>query len=346
MFGTSLGSRVSTAYESLDRSRFALRETNRVLVIVLSALVNGVFIFSGIARPLGLYTLVVHCLVVYILVSSLEHCGSPARCELEVDKRPDLHTHSLNYSSTLQTSVVVWLAWFVLAHLFFEADLLFAHSRLLLLLLFITSAATTVASYRPQWKVCEILATHAFVVVYIICLAFPSTRWVPQTAPSASTLIRVALFFLTSSVIDIIARYEAVSESQVVTDADPESNSTRQFCLTMENANHLVVSDSQRTRRVMTQTAWLLITAGVDVIIYGLALIVIALLSHGRVYERLIEYRRERDRRAEASAAAPRSKVIVGKAVDKMSSSETRETPVQPTDVPITVKTFDWQSRD
>lgn len=286
-------SRVSTAYESSDRARSAYRESARVLIIVLSCVVNWIFIFSGLARPPGLYALIIYTFAIYVLLCAIERCGAPSRCDIIDDDRPEQHLHSLGYSSALQTSILVWLGWFISTHLFFEADLLYSYSRLPVLLMFVASAGTIVARYQSAWRLYEIVASHVFFIIFVASLGFPATVWVPQTSWSIGTLGRVFLFFFTSNLIDIFSRLEAVTEQDVVCDREASAGRRSvEFCATMESANMLVTNESQRTRRIMAQSAWILVISGRDGLLYGLGLVAVWMAVYGNLYERLTKLRR------------------------------------------------------
>lgn len=276
---------VSNAYAHADRSRAALRETTRVLVLVLSALVNLIFIISGIARPLGLYSLLVYCLFIYLLLSAAAKCGTPERCDVE-ECGAEYHAHSLGYSTALRTTVIVWIAWFVACHLMFEADLLYVHSHLFVLPLFCASAATIVLSHMQSEL--EGVASHAFVVAFLLSLAFPSPSWTFQTAPSVSTVLRVALYFVLATLIDIYSEQHTLVERDIASavPTDATQRESRLFCATMRSVEYLAARETRRTRRVVAQSAWVLVTSGTELCIFGLGLLFIAALTHGNLYRR------------------------------------------------------------
>lgn len=268
--------KISSAYETRDKLRSNLLNTTRILVVILSFIVNWIFIFSSVARSPSLYILVIYCVFVYAAMSFTSFCAITPRCD-EGDDKAAQHAHSLGYSSVFLTTVLVWLGWIVAAHLFFEAGLLFPESWWLNLWMFVSSACSVQFNKRSL-KTFESLSTHSFILAFIFALAFPSDAWISQTATGAVTVVRVAAFFTLSTVLDITTCTESLVELDVAGSIGVESGnySSQMFCMTMQGASVLACDESRRTRRIIAQSAWLLVMSGQRAIVFGLALCVVA----------------------------------------------------------------------
>lgn len=260
--------RVSTAYAALQRMRVVRRHTKRGVVVVLTLVANWILGISGLGNEFGLYTLLVYALAVYVLLAVVP--DSAVRCDLD----ETTHTHALGSTCALHWAIFVWVAWIVSTFLFYKAEMVFPRSRLLTLLLLVASALT-IYDRRA-------VAPHVFVGLFTLCLAFPGESWMPQTGDPVETVGRVILFFVLVNLLDMYLRTDTVAEADV---GDIEDRK-QVFCASMEHAASLVSADGNRTRRIIAQSAWVLVTSDRDLVVYGVVLLLVATFTHGETLSR------------------------------------------------------------
>jgi hypothetical protein len=272
--------RVALAYEARDRELVAFHETVRLIIVVLTPLVMFLLSLAGgrIAFNTSIYILFGYVVLLYLLVAALSFFTPGVhQCFAEQLGVPHRHAHALGYTSVLQATVVVWLFWLAATQLFDAADLVHTRSLLLSALVLLVSAATVVCTYAVAARPYLALSTHAFVVVFLLCLAFPSADWMPQSH-SWSSIVRVGLFFAITLALDISTTIDEISEGGIEQSVDSAADCrpSRLFCVTVGSAALLVYADALRTRRILAQSAWVLVTSGVELIVVGATLCVLA----------------------------------------------------------------------
>jgi len=256
----------------------------------LTPLVMFLLSLSGgrIEVATSVYVLFGYVVLLYVLLAALSFCAPGIhQCYAEQLGVPRRHAHALGYTSVLQAAVVTWLFWLAATHLFDHADLEAGERAqpALTTALFAASAASVLCTYVPRARPYLAAATHAFVLLFLVRLALPTCDWMPQSR-SWSSIARVGLFFAITLVLDISTRTDEVSEGGVERDVDPTATdrSSRLFCVTMAHATLLVYADGLRTRRIVAQSAWVLVTSGWQLVLFGVALALVAYLVQPTVY--------------------------------------------------------------
>jgi hypothetical protein len=272
--------RVALAYEARDRELVAFHETVRLIIVVLTPLVMFLLSLAGgrMTFTTSIYILFGYIVFLYLLLAALSFFTPGVhQCFPEQFGVPHRHSHALGYTSVLHTTVVVWLFWLAATQLFDAADLVHRRSLLLSALILLVSASTLVCTYVVRLRPYLALATHAFVVVFLMCLAFPSADWMPQNH-SWSSIVRVGIFFAITLALDISTTIDEISEAAIEhsVDSADDCRSSRLFCVTVASAALLVYADALRTRRILAQSAWVLITSGVELLVVGTVLCVLA----------------------------------------------------------------------
>ena len=280
---SQLATRVALAYEARDRDLVSLHETVRMVIVVLTPFIMFLLSLAGgrIELSTSIYILFAYVIVLYLLLAVLSSFTPGVyQCFSEQLGTPHRHSHALGYTSVLHATVIVWLFWLVTTHLIDAADLVHgSRSLVLVVLLAAASWATVVCTYTVSLRRFLPPATHAFVFVFLLCLVFPSADWMPQSH-SWSSIVRVGIFFAITLVLDISTTTDEVCEAVVNTAVDPvaDHRSSRVFCVTVAQTALLGYADALRTRRILAQSAWVLVTSSWDMLLIGAALLLTAFI--------------------------------------------------------------------
>lgn len=272
-----------------------LRNTILTLVVCLTLAVNLVFAVATLVEPISLYTLLVYFVLLYALVMLLEQ--QMLRDE-DVKEAMTTHVYPARMRTPLRVGflpyVGVWLLWWLLTQLFFDAGLVFENGfviQLLLVPLAITALAIdSVYDPAPQIRHCVIAA---LLVVTAVALFFPTRMWAPQHTGALATAVRAVLYFFTILAHDYVSpanvyanlgteqsQMQKTLQQQLYdnNDADLEAgNDSRQRrsvrVLSIVDAYQRIDEETLRVREFIALSSWLLVTPlAISLLLFPLAI--------------------------------------------------------------------------
>lgn len=292
-----------------------LRNTVLVLVVCLSVIVNIIFCAATLSDPLSLYTLLAYVLILGALTLQLE---STLVYESDIKDALAANVYPARFRTPLRIAfhayVLVWLAWWFVSQMFFDAGVVYAHGYVVQLvlvpLLFLTYSYDVPLSLPAKYRRAVV---NALLFVTLVALFFPTFGWAPQHAAAWQPALRVLLYFLSIAVHDFSTpanAHVALSTGggggsprsrrllhQVLNgnedpndDAhDPElgdlQERRRLRIQSIIDAHERIDEETARAREFIAESAWILVTPlAIVLLLFPLALFTLLRISARRRY--------------------------------------------------------------
>lgn len=246
-----------------------LRNTVVSLVVCLTLIVNLVLSIATLAEPISLYTLLIYALLIYALDLLLQHAVAvdDVKEAMQTKEYPARFRTPLTVEFTAY--VAIWLAWWFVSQVFFDAGLVFEQGFMLqlvlvplvILALSINTVFETRAVYR-RYIVVVLLFVSA------VTLFFPTFSWAPQHNGALSTVLRVVLYFVSILIQDWLVpanNYASVPApgDEYVDNGDLESGLAEKRHLriaSIVDTFERISEERWRAREFIALSAWILIT--------------------------------------------------------------------------------------
>lgn len=285
----------STAYKSSIIDQTVLGEFLPWLLVIITLLVSWLFESTGVGSPFGIFVLLIYALFLYFIdmvlawLATIERSDVRAECQRVQMGANSEHVHMPIEANPHLTYILIWLGCTVLLHLIALNNIYYSFTRWLLVPLFTTSALSLIFQSSPKLVRYTRSVSFAFGTIFLLSLLFPSTRLVPHFEAVPIKLLRIAFYFAIAFKIEGSTERPSVSLAMAVS----EKTSTLMvenarnthldadavlFCHVAKQYDKIDVLGNARWRFIVAQSAWILIATRWDFVVYGVALLIVALM--------------------------------------------------------------------
>lgn len=281
-----------------------LRNTILTIVIGLTWVVNIVFASFSLGDPVSLYALLVFFIVLFILSLLLEHTMIN---EDDVSEALSGQIYPSRIRTPLRVGytpyIAVWLCWWFVTQLFFNAGLVFEYgyiTQLLLLPLVVAALSVNSGIIEASLRVRRYILIMLLIVT-ALTLFFPTRAWAPQHVYALHTVVRVMIFFgmimLNDSVTPANIYANLSADAGPVAKASPRGMLTQHLAgasiedgtieirkakiASIVEAYARIDEESTRVTEFIALTAWLLVTPLAAVLLVSM-LAIAATFYNGR----------------------------------------------------------------
>lgn len=285
----------SNAYKSSIIDQTVLSEFLPWLLVIITLLVSWLFESTGVGSPFGIFVLLIYALFLYFVdmvlawLATIERSDVRAECQRVQMGANSEHVHLPIEANPHFPYILIWLGCTVILHLVALNNIYYSFTRWLLVPLFATSALNLVFQSSPKLARYKRIVSFAFGTIFLLSLLFPSTRLVPHFEAVPLKLLRIAFYFAIAFKIEGTTERPSVSLAMAVS----EKTSTLMvenarnthldadavlFCHVAKQYDKLDVLSNERWRFIVAQSAWVLIATRWDFVVYGVALLIVALI--------------------------------------------------------------------
>lgn len=273
-----------------------LRNTVLTLVFLLSVIVNIIFCAATLSDPLSLYTLAAYLVVLGALGLQLENTQLADGDAKDTRLRTPLRVSFFAY-------VLVWLAWWFISQMFFDAGVVFAQGYIVLVILvpliFLQYSYDVPLNLPPKYRR---FVVYALLFVTGLALFFPTFGWAPQHVNAWQPALRVLLYFL--SILTHAFNVPLSAHIALPSGTSPRSSKPLQQVLTEDpnddpndvemgdiqerrriklqsdiDARERIEEEVQRTREFIAESAWILVTP-LAVVLLLFPIVILALMRN------------------------------------------------------------------
>ena len=259
---------------SVSEAILRYRNIGLTLVFLLALIVHFLFLAFSLLDPVSLFGLFFFSVFLYLVVLVFERSViQPDITEaLSTQVYPARFRAPLN--SEFSTYILVWLAWWIISQLFFDAGVLYEHGFVLQFVLIpLVTFAIGVNMFSDSAARYRRYVNLALLFVTFVTLFFPTTSWAPQHANIFFTGLRGCLYFLSLLTFEYTSPgnfHVDVSSAKVhrhefghraVLLADEKDERHRGICVdTAVEMVQKIYDEKWRPREFVAMSAWILVT--------------------------------------------------------------------------------------